>query len=250
MNQEPSTRKSKRKSLAAVLVFCLLSAAALVLIGPPMVEFFKNPQQVRDWVEQKGAWAQIGFIGMVAVQVIIALIPGEPLEIAAGYAFGAVEGTLLCLVGIALGSSIVFWFVRILGMKAVQPFFSREEIENLPLLRNQHRLEVFAFLLFFIPGTPKDVMTWAVGLTPIKFSHWLFICFVARLPSVVTSTVGGAALGTQDYLMAVYVFAATLCISLAGLFVYQRIEKKHARKAEQNDAQISHTDTDVHNKMH
>ncbi len=230
MKQDQPQKQSKRNSIIALVIFCLLSVAALVLIAPPMLDFFRNPQQVRAWVEEKGIWAQVGFVCMVAIQVVVALIPGEPLEIAAGYAFGAVEGTLLCLIGITLGSSIVFWFVRILGMKAIRPFFSQQQIESLPLLKNQHRLEVFAFLLFFIPGTPKDVMTWAVGLTPMRFSHWVIISFVARLPSVVTSTVGGAALGTQDYPFAILVFAVTLLISLLGIAIYRKIEKKHQNR--------------------
>ena len=105
-------------------------AVCMALIGPPMLRFFDDPQAFRAWVDSHGIWGRVAFVGMVALQVVIALIPGEPLEIGAGYAFGAVEGTLLCLAGTTLGSLLVFGFVRKLGMKAVEPFFSREEIEN------------------------------------------------------------------------------------------------------------------------
>ena len=77
--------------------------------------------------------------------------------------------------------------------------------------------------MFFLPGTPKDLLTYFVGLTDIKFSKFFFIASVARLPSVITSTVGGNALGGKEYVFAVIVFGATLLLSIAGLLIYNRI---------------------------
>lgn len=225
-------RRRRWISLAAVGVFLAFSAVCMALIGPPMLRFFDDPQAFRAWVDSHGIWGRVAFVGMVALQVVIALIPGEPLEIGAGYAFGAVEGTLLCLAGTTLGSLLVFGFVRKLGMKAVEPFFSREEIEKMPFFQNPKRLELLAFILFFIPGTPKDVMTWAIGLTPIRLSHWLLITTLARLPSIVSSAAGGDALGSRQYIFAVVVFAVTALVSGAGILVYRRISEKHQKQEE------------------
>ena len=74
-----------------------------------------------------------------------------------------------------------------------------------------------------IPGTPKDLLSYFAGLTDISLTHWLLICSVGRLPSLVTSTIGGDALGTSDYGFAVIVFAVTLIISLLGLLIYKHI---------------------------
>ncbi len=226
----PDQRRRRWISLAAVGAFLAFSVVCMVLIGPPMLRFFNDPQAFRSWVDSHGIWGRVAFVGMMALQVVIALIPGEPLEIGAGYAFGAVEGTLLCLAGTTLGSLLVFAFVRKLGLKAVEPFFSREEIEKMPFFQNPKRLELLAFILFFIPGTPKDVMTWAIGLTPIRLSHWLLITTVARLPSIVRSAAGGAALGTRQYILAVAVFAITALVSGIGILVYRRMSAKHHPK--------------------
>ena len=104
------------------------------------------------------------------------------------------------------------------------------KIHSLKFLQNTRRLDLIAFLLFFIPGTPKDVLTYIVGLTPMRLSTWIFITTVARLPSVITSTVGGNALGTQEYLFAVIVFAATAVISGVGVLVYRKITQHHQKK--------------------
>ena len=217
---------SKKKSLFLLIGFVLVSVLAIVLVAPPMLEFFKKPEQVRAWVEEKGMMGQIAYIGMIAIQVIIALIPGEPLEIAAGYVFGTWEGTILCLLGTAIGSSVVFLFVKTWGMKAIEPFFPKDKIEKIPILNNPKKLELLTFILFFIPGTPKDILTWAAGLTPIRFRHWMLITIVARFPSIITSTVGGDALGTRKYEFAIIVFAATLAISVIGILIYKKIETK------------------------
>jgi uncharacterized membrane protein YdjX (TVP38/TMEM64 family) len=183
---------------------------------------------------QGGVWGRILFVLLMALQVVVALIPGEPLEIGAGYAFGAVEGTLLCMAGITLGSLVVFLFVRRFGIRLVEVFFSREKIHSLKFLQNAKRLELITFFVFFIPGTPKDLLSYFVGLTDIKLSKWILIAGLARIPSIVTSTVGGDALGMQNYVFAVVVFSVTLVLSGAGLLVYSRLQKRHeAHKKEQ-----------------
>ena len=88
------------------------------------------------------------------------------------------------------------------------------------------------FILFFIPGTPKDIMTYFVPLTHMKLGHFLLLSGVARLPSVITSTVGGNALGSGNHWFAVAVFAITAVLSAAGIWMYRRIVKRKEEKAQ------------------
>ena len=131
-SQDKKTRRRQYRTLAGVVCAGAALLAALWLIGPPLLRLFDEPEKFRAWVDGKGIGGQLAFVGMVVVQIIVAMIPGEPLEIAAGYAFGAVEGTILCVLGTAIGSTLVFWFVRLVGMRAVEVFFSRRQIERLP----------------------------------------------------------------------------------------------------------------------
>lgn len=77
----------------------------------------------------------------------------------------------------------------------------------------------------FIPGTPKDILTYCAGLTDMPLGTWLLISTIARIPSVVTSTIGGNALGLQDYWFALAVFGVTLALSLGGWLLYRRMDK-------------------------
>ena len=168
----------------------------------------------------------------MVLQVIVAFIPGEPLEIGAGYAFGAVEGSLLCLGGILLGSLIVFLAVRRFGVKLVEVFFSMDKIRSLKFLQNEKRMNTAAFFIFLLPGTPKDLLSYFVGLTPMKQSTWLLMTSVARIPSVVTSTIGGNALSSENYLTAIIVFAVTAVISIGGWLIYNRWIQRRQNKKE------------------
>ena len=229
MDKHPFQLTERHKRLLAgisFLIFILLFLAVAWFVGRPMVRFVQKPELFREWVDAHGIWGNLAFLGMMFLQVVVAVIPGEPLEIGAGYAFGFLEGTLLCLLGIFLGSAVVFLLVRRFGMHLVEVFFDREKIHSLKFLQQSKKRDLLIFLVMFIPGTPKDLLSYFAGLTDIKLGRWLLITTVARLPSVITSTVGGNAVGEQNYLFAVLVFAGTLVVSALGLWIYQRISKR------------------------
>ena len=135
-----------------IALFLLLSGLVFWFAGKPMVRFVSEPEQFRLWVEERGWWGRLAFVGMVLLQVLVAVIPGEPLEIAAGYAFGFLEGTLLCLVGMTIGGALVFGFVRRFGVRALEVFFSREKIENIKFLQNNRRVYLIVIAAFLLPG--------------------------------------------------------------------------------------------------
>lgn len=233
MDQHNPLPQQQKKWLAgsAIAAFALLSALACYYAGKPLIRFAEEPDQFRAWVDSRGSAAPLLFVGMVILQVIVAIIPGEPLEIAAGYAFGAVEGTLLCLAGTFIGSMIVFLMVRRFGTKVVEIFIPLENLRSLRFLqKSERRLHFWVFIIFFLPGTPKDLMCYFVGLTKLPLKSWMVISLVARLPSLITSTVGGNALGTERYWMAAIVFAVTLAVSGLGVLIYKKICQAHEKK--------------------
>ena len=223
-------RQKKWIAGSGLALFFLLSALVCWFAGRPLIHFAQEPDRFRQWVDQQGPLAPLLFTGMVILQVIVAVIPGEPLEIAAGYAFGAVEGTILCVLGTFLGGILVFLLVRRFGLRAVEIFFPTEKLQRLRFLHNERRLARWVFLIFFLPGTPKDVMCYFVGLTSMPLRTCALISAVARLPSIITSTVGGNALGMGEYTFAIIVFAATLVISGIGLLLYRAVCSARERR--------------------
>ena len=172
------------------------------------------------------------YVLMSFLQVVVALIPGEPVEIAGGYVFGAVEGTVLYLLGATLGSLLVFGVVRKFGAILLELFFSKEKIKGLRFLQHSRRRNILLAFIFILPGTPKDLLCYFAGLTDISFKVWFWVCSMGRLPSIVTSMLGGDALETRSYVDAIVVFAITMCISIIGMLVYNGICKWHDKKHE------------------
>ena len=229
---ESKLSTKQRKILTAVIIVLLLIFSGIValVVGKPMIQFVKTPDKFREFVKGYGILSDAVFIMMIVFQMIIAVIPGEPFEIAAGYAFGAVRGTIDCLIGFLLGGLLIYLFVKKCGIRIVEVFFSIDKIRQLKFLNDSKKLNTLTFIVFVIPGTPKDLLSYFVGLTDIKLSVWLFISTVARIPSVITSVLGGSALGNKRYGIAILVFVITIIISGAGLLVYNYITKRHNSK--------------------
>ena len=92
-------RQKKIWGIAAIIALVVFTGLLCWFVGRPMIRFVSEPDEFREWVDSHGIWGRVAFIGMVIFQIIVAIIPGEPLEIGAGYAFGALEGTILCTGG-------------------------------------------------------------------------------------------------------------------------------------------------------
>ena len=166
----------------------LFLCVLMYFVGRPLVQFVSEPEYFRDWVESKGILGVLAFIGMVILQV--------------------------------------FLFVRKFGMKFVELFVSKEKIESVRFLKSSRKSESIIFLFFLIPGTPKDLLSYLVGLTDMKVSHWIFICAVGRFPAIFLSVLSGSALGTENYTIAVAVFAVLIVLYMIGLIVYRFHNRK------------------------
>lgn len=233
MKRTLTEKQKKMLSAAAIIIFILLFAALAWFVGRPMIRFARQPEQFRSWVDGHGAWGWAAYAAMVFLQVVVAIIPGEPLEIVGGYAFGAWWGTVLCLIGAVLGSVAVFALVRRWGRPLAEVFFPKEKLDKLQFLHSSPKRTALLWLIFTVPGTPKDLLCYFAGLTDMKWSTWLLIATVGRLPSIVTSTVGGGALGDRNYTAAAIAFGVALAAAGAGYLVYRAVCRRNGQKGEE-----------------
>ena len=230
------TRKHQKTLwFTAIALVILFSAAVGWFIGVPMIRLAEDPQAFRDWVDESGIWGRLLFVGMVFIQVLIAFIPGEPVELAAGYAFGVVEGSLLTMAGFLLGSWVIFVLVRRYGVRLVEVFFPAEKIRQIGFLKNPKKTQILSFILMCIPGTPKDFLSYFAGLTPLTLWQWLGIVATARLPSLLTSTITGAAAGEKNYLLSGIMLGIALVISAVGIYYYRVLTKREQQAQENMD---------------
>ena len=246
--QSPDTLKLKKHRLIiavlSVLAVLLLLAGLARLIGPPLMDAVRNKESFRLWIDAQGPWKYLIMVGIMTAQIIVALVPGAPVEMAAGYAFGLWGGVGLCLIGTAIGNAIVILLTRVFGMRMVRLFMDDDRILALTqrLTREQKRMDLMIFLLFLIPGTPKDLMTYVAGLLPIPLARYLILTSFARIPSMIGNALGGSMLGRQNYRAAMITMAVVVLISLIVFFVYRNHERLKAAAAPLPPAQTGESD--------
>jgi len=225
---ELTKRRRKWLSLISLAVILVLAGLATWFACHWLASFSQDG--FRDYIRSFGAWGWFVLLGLQFLQVFIALIPGELLETAAGYAFGPFVGTAICYIGVALASSVIFLLVKKFGVKMVDLFVDREKIQQLRFINTDRKRNNLLFLLFFIPGTPKDLLTYFVGLTDMQLGTFLTISLIARIPSVVSSTFGGHLLGEEDYVGAILLYAIVGAVSVVGLLIYNALVKRRSEK--------------------
>lgn len=220
------TGRRKLISILSIAFLLVIFGVIGYFVGVPLVrQFTESPETFRDYIDDKGFWGQLLMIGIVMLQVIIALLPGEPFEVGAGFIFGWVEGSILCLIGMAAASSLVYLGVKKWGMKVVESFFPREKIRSFSFLQNEKKLDLLVFILFLIPGTPKDMLTYLIGLTPMKLGTFIVLTILARLPSLLSSTISGALAQRGNLLAAVITYGITLMITIVCVLWYRKVSR-------------------------
>ena len=216
----------KRKWLAGISIAVLLLLVICVTLFVSRWLRSFSQEDFRDYVRSFGVLAPVVMLGLQILQVFIALIPGEIVESAAGFVLGSWLGTAVCYLGICIASTLIFMLTRRYGIRLVEVFVAREKINELRFLNTEQKRNALIFLLFFIPGTPKDLLTYFVGLTDIRLKTFLLLSMVARIPSVITSTFGGHLLGEERYIGAVILYGITGVLSLLGMLGYNQYLKK------------------------
>lgn len=223
-------RADRRRAcaVAAVGALVLLALVLGVAYGPELWSFFTDGEAVRAWVDAQGPLAPVAMGALVVAQIVVAVLPGEPVELAAGYLFGAWKGTLICLLGGLVGTLVVTVLVRALGMRFVRLFFSAEQLEGVSWLRDSARFELLMLLVFLIPGTPKDVLTYVAGLTTCRWWRVAAIATVGRVPSIVTSTFMAGFASQGNWVAAGVTLALTLALVAAGGGAYALVRRRAA----------------------
>lgn len=224
-------KKSYSKKTAGIMlsvisvVTCILTVLGFLAINK-LSEAYENSNILRDLISEHPFISALVMVLICSVQVIVAFIPGEVVEVAAGYAFGTFGGAALCTLGITCGSVVAILLARKFGRPLVEAFYPREKIDSLPILNDPKKRNVLVLMLFLIPGTPKDLFTYIIGLTEMSVPLYLLLTTLSRFPSIIMSTAGGNAMGEKEWMNAVWFFIITGILSGTGYLIYLFIQKK------------------------
>lgn len=227
LNERAAEIKNIKTKRTAVICACAAIGVLMIIcyftLGKQLLLFINDKDAFKLWLENFGIWGRIIFILLRTVQTVIKIIPAEPLEIGAGYVFGTWGGLLYCSIGSLAGSFIILILTRKFGIKITELFVSKKKIESLAFLQNKKHLNISLFIIYLIPSTPKDLITYFIGLTDENIPLFLLITAVGRIPSIITSTWCGSTLKSGNYSAAIIIFAATAVLGLGGAYIYNRI---------------------------
>lgn len=227
-------QKKKMKIIKAILLILFLIVVTFFTIK--LLPLFKDLGSAEgrnlfktkiDAMEPLGAFM---IIGLVFMQLLLAFLPGEPLEILAGMCYGTIGGMILIFIGVFLGSVIIFFSVKKFGKDFIITFFGEDgydKVINNKIFKNAKKIELILFILYFIPGTPKDIFTYIGGLIPIKPINFLLISTFARFPSIITSTFAGSNITSGNFNLTITTFIVTFIISAIGLIAFSIIQKRN-----------------------
>ncbi|MBR2463830.1 MAG: TVP38/TMEM64 family protein [Clostridia bacterium] len=215
-------RKGRTVAVVCLLLFVILLTVATVVFWDSLTAMVADPEAFRSQMEGYGLGGKCIFTLLMAAQVILAPIPGHPFEVVGGYSFGILGGLLLTSIGAAIGSAVAFWISRRFGAKVVKCFYSDKKLQKVFFLKASDKQNAFTFIFFLIPGVPKDMLAYFMGLTEMRFSVFMLLSIVGRLPGIFIAVLGGAAIGTRSITAIVIFFLCFILFLLLSLLLYKK----------------------------
>ena len=214
---------NKRKVIISVLKILLLIA---IVAGIPLyIYFFQG-----DWLKQfegfddvvaylqRYKWESVPiYIGLQVLQIVISVIPGQVFQFAAGYLYSFFPALLFSICGAFIGTTLSFYLAKMLGRDFVHLFFGREKTLEYVQKLNSKQAYMIVFILYLIPGLPKDVVSYAAGVSEMKFKPFILLSLTGRLPGMMGSIMIGSMWNKGEYfgmiaLGVIAVAAFVLCI--------------------------------------
>jgi len=202
--------------LAAALALAFYAAWKTGLHGR-----LSDHEQLVQSMRQSGWRGPLICIGIQFLQVVFFMVPGEITQIAAGYVFGAWLGLLYSVIGIMLGSAFDFGFARAVGRPIVRKLLGEQTLQRVDRALSTHRGKSALFVLFLIPGMPKDAMSYGAGLMKISLGEFIAISGLARLPALLFSTMIGDQLYDRDYTAVAIIVVVGALVTL-GFYLYEK----------------------------
>lgn len=231
-------KKEKRNKTIKIIIFII---TIMILIGctiylyPIMKELLKpeGRENLKIEIQQNGPNGILLLLGLEAAQIFLPILPAEPIEILAGMCYGTFGGLIFIMLSVFIVTAMIFFMVRKFGRDFVYTMVSKEKIqkiENSKLFTHPKQIEYIMLILFLLPGTPKDLLTYLAGLLPIKPSRFIVIATLARLPSIISSTYAGATLINGNWKIGLLMYVGIFVVVGIAILLAKKFDKTEITK--------------------
>lgn len=215
-----------------LVAFFVLMAVVCVAIAPLIMELTEpgGVERVVQDVRNAGPAGVLILLGMQFLQVVVAFIPGEVVQVAAGMMYGPWGGAAVVLLGCVISSAFIFLVVHKLGAPFVRAMIPEKWMGKLEDFEETDKLDVMVFVLFLIPGLPKDVFTYLVPLTDMGMRNFLVLSTVGRIPGILMSTLAADGLMEGNIMRSVLLFLVAAGIAALAIVFHEKIMHAFAKK--------------------
>ena len=193
-------------------------------------EIFSDRARTREFLTGLGWWAPIVFIVLQVLQVMIAPIPGEASGFIGGYLFGTVQAFIFSTIALTLGSWMNFLIGRFCGKRWIRRLIPPATLARMDFLLS-HQGVVVVFILFVVPGFPKDFLCLFLGLSSLPIKVLVLLAAIGRMPGTLMLSAQGASLFERDFiLLGILTGVCLLMAFLAWWYrepLYRWIEKQN-----------------------
>ncbi|UPK44745.1 TVP38/TMEM64 family protein [Paenibacillus pabuli] len=183
----------------------ILSISLLVYYSPAIIKIMSSMDNFRAYIHSTGHWGPVMFMLFQILQIVVAPIPGEVVQVAGGYIYGTALGSLYTTAGLILGSAIAFYFTRFIGRAYILRLLQKKNYKWMSFIHDEKKFSAFLFIFFVIPGLPKDMLVFVAALTSISSFRFFTILIVGRLPWIIASAAVGSTIHMQQYTIAIMI---------------------------------------------
>ena len=217
--------RSNAFKFAGLVAFIVLTFVIMAAAWPYIADVFSEGgvERLVERVQNAGAAGVLMLLGMQFLQIVVAFIPGEVVQLAAGLMYGPWFGALIILVGCVISSTVIYWLVHKLGAPFVQGMVPTDHLEKFRRFEETGKLDVIVFVLFLIPGMPKDVFTYLVPLTDMRYKRFIVLTTVGRIPGVIGSTYAASGFANGEVVGPIVVLAVLAVLAVLGIVFRDRI---------------------------
>jgi len=209
-------------SLLAIVIWLVAADAAIIRF---VVRLYQDKKFLKETVRAWGVMAPLVFIAIQALQVIISPIPGEITGPVGGALFGTWLGLVYSTIGLTVGTLFCFWVGRKWGEPLVRPWLSEHHWNQMNFILEAEGA-IICFILYLVPGFPKDIISYLFGISPLPFWVFAIVSTVGRLPGTWISSYFGAHVAEQQYIYAIAFLAIVLALCLPLYYYRDRIIKR------------------------
>lgn len=239
------SENNKNLNIKKIIINSIILSLVLVLFYLLYREFshkftaFNNPDEMRELILSFGNFSIFAFIFFQILQVVVFFIPGEVMQIAGGYIFGPVVGSIVSTIGILLGSVIAYYAAKAIGRKKINALIERKNLTKIKRILDAGSNKIVILIIYFIPGIPKDLLVYVAGVSNVRLSDFIMYSTLGRAPWIIISAIFGHGINNRDYVSIIVIALLSFVIFLFGIlkghsiidFYHRRIRHKESKSS-------------------